>query len=150
MISFADIWKNINLIIFLFFTIILFGGIAYYYYNYIVQPKLNKKYIDNKEFVSKEDTVTKNATLYFFYTNWCPHCKNARPEWDKLKTETGGVVNGVNIVFLEIDCENKTALADQFKVEGYPSIKLVYNNKIYDYDAKPSKENLIQFLNEFL
>lgn len=150
MFNLTNIWKNKNLIILLILTIVLFGSISYYYYTYIVQPKLNNKYIDNKEFVPNKDTVSKNATLYFFYTNWCPHCKNADPEWDALITETASVVKGVNIVYRKIDCDTDTDLADKFKVEGYPTIKLVYNNKIYDYDAKPSKENLIQFLNDVL
>ena len=122
-----------------------------------MQPKLKKKYIDNKEFTSEEDgpnyntsNNSKNATLYLFYTTWCPHCKNAKPEWEALKTATTGSVKGVNIVFQEVDCELDTDLADKFKVEGYPTIKLVYNNKIYDYDAKPSKENLVKFLNDVL
>ena len=23
--------------------------------------------------------------VMYFYTNWCPHCKNAKPEWDQFK-----------------------------------------------------------------
>ena len=123
MFNLTNLWKNKNLIILLILTIILFGSISYYYYTYIVQPKLNNKYIDNKEFVPNENTdsinatSSKNATLYFFYTNWCPHCKKADPEWDALITETASVVKGVNIVFRKIDCDIDTDLADKFKVE---------------------------------
>ena len=36
-------------------------------------------YITNKELVSTDNTaaVTGNATVYYFYTTWCPYCKNA-------------------------------------------------------------------------
>jgi len=152
MSDFSDFFKNnMRVILLLGLTIFIFISIAYYYYTYIVQPKLNKKYIDNKEFVSEEDSNdSKNATLYLFYTNWCPHCKNAKDEWSALKTVTNGSVKDVNILFEEIDCDVDTALADKFKIEGYPTIKLFYNNKMYDYDAKPSKENLTKFLNDVL
>ena len=60
------------------------------------------------------------------------------------------MVKGVKIIFKEIDCDQDIEIADKFKVNGYPSIKLVYENKIYDYDAKPNKETLYQFLNSIL
>jgi penicillin-binding protein-related factor A (putative recombinase) len=37
-------------------------------------------------------------------------------------------------------------MATKYKIQGYPTIKLIYKGKVYDYDAKPTKENLIQFL----
>ena len=151
-----DILQNKKLVIILFIITTIFLGLAIYYYRTIVQPKLNKKYVDNNEFVSlgqtddSDNIIPKNATLYFFYTNWCPHCKKAQPEWLKLKDTTQGSVKGINIVFKEIDCDKDTNLADKFKVNGYPTIKLVYDNKIYDYDAKPDEDTLVQFLNSVL
>ena len=45
-----------------------------------------------------------------------------------------------------MDCEKSSGLANRYKVEGYPTIKLVYNDDIYNYDAKPNESNLIDFL----
>lgn len=149
---FKNLYSNKSIFIILFLTCV-FLAIAIYYYRTIVQPKLNKKYIANKEFVEDDDQeqqVKKSATMYFFYTNWCPHCKNAKPEWQALQSEVNGTIKGKTIVFESVDCDKNTALADKFKVEGYPTIKLVYDNKIYDYDAKPNKETLLQFLNSVL
>ena len=41
-------------------------------------------------------------------------------------------------------------MADQYKVEGYPTIKLVKGNQVIEYDAKPSIEHLTEFLNSTL
>ena len=89
----------------------------------------------------------KEATLYYFYTNWCPHCKKANPEIEKLMERTGGVVNGVKLIIEKVDCDKDTETADKYEVNGYPTIKLIYNEKIYDYDAKPNVDTLLQFLN---
>ena len=63
-------------------------------------------------------------------------------------------VNGYNIVFTEIDCSEETNEVDQmmnkYKVEGYPTIKLIKNNQVIEYDAKPTKDALEQFLNTVL
>ena len=37
-------------------------------------------------------------------------------------------------------------IADKYQVDGYPTIKLLYKNKVYDFDAKVTKDNLVEFL----
>jgi thioredoxin-like negative regulator of GroEL len=49
-----------------------------------------------------------------------------------------------------VDCEAEPDMADKFKVEGYPTIKLVKNGEVIEYDAKPDKENIIVFLKTVL
>ena len=51
---------------------------------------------------------------------------------------------------MEIDCDKDTAIAEKFKVEGYPTIKLVRGNQVIEYDAKPDIDTLNQFLNASL
>ena len=151
--------KNLNFtnkkyIIVLLLIIGIFITISIVYYKRIVQPRLNNKYVANKEFLPENSTAQLSqppqATLYYFYTTWCPHCKTATPHWQSLQNETKGVIKGVEIVFKEVDCDQDTTMADKFKITGYPTIKLIYNNTIYNYDAKPDKDTLIQFLNSVL
>ena len=140
--------KNIFNYKIIILIVAIFLAISAYYYIKIVKPNLNKKYVPNKEFIHEEPQKT--ATLYYFYTNWCPLCKKAKTEWDALKNDTAGTVKNVNLVFKEIDCDEDSATADRFNVTGYPTIKLVYDNKTYEYDAKPDKNILNQFLNSVL
>ena len=135
----------------LFITSIFLVIAIHVWVNYI-SPKINPTYVDNKEYIEGENnTTTDVADLYFFYTVWCPHCKKAKPEWDSFKEELGeGKINGVSINFREIDCDKDTATADKFNVDGYPTIKLVHNNRIIEYDAKPDVNTLRQFLNTSL
>ena len=148
--------KNLNFtnkkyIIVLLLIIGIFITISIVYYKRIVQPRLNNKYVANKEFIPENSvSPVPQATLYYFYTTWCPHCKTATPQWQSLQNETNGVIKGVEIVFKEVDCDQDTTTADKFKITGYPTIKLIYNNTIYNYDAKPDKDTLIQFLNSVL
>lgn len=124
---------------------IIAGVYAYIQY---VSPKLNDTYVHNKEFSTEERTPdTETADLYFFYTLWCPHCKKSKPIWEELKSQIGNnTVNGVKVNFIEVDCDSDSATAEKFKVEGYPTIKMVRGNQIIEYDAKPSLDTLNQFL----
>ena len=90
-----------------------------------------------------------------FYVDWCPHCKTAKPEWDKVKQQYNGkTINGTTILFKEVNCTNETAdvqeMISQYKIEGYPTIKLLKGNQVIDFDAKPTQDSLTKFLNGVL
>lgn len=95
-----------------------------------------------------KDTTVPTVDIYYFYTTWCPYCVKARPEWNKFKTfwETKKK-NNYTLLFSEIDCDKNESLASKYDVETYPCIKLIKDGKIFDYDAKPTLENLNKFLN---
>lgn len=146
---FLEMVKNKKIWLILLLLVVFLCAAIYVYNNY-VKPRINKAYVANKEYVQKQDSgSSKSADLYFFYTNWCPHCKSARPIWNKLKEQTPQV-NNVTINYIDIDCEKEPTVAEKFKVEGYPTIKLSYNNKIIEYDAKPDLDILNQFLTQYL
>ena len=58
--------------------------------------------------------------------------------------------NGYKLIFRQIDGEKNPELADKYKIEGYPTIKLVKGNQIIEYDAKPSVAHLKEFLAAYL
>jgi thiol-disulfide isomerase/thioredoxin len=135
--------------------ILLFTIISIFYYFYYVNKDLKKKHYPNNENIPIEEQSSNNAELLFFYANWCPHCKAAKPIWNELKSEyENKTINGYKIIFTEIDCSEESAevekLINQYSVEGYPTIKLLKDGQIIDYDAKPSKETLTKFLNTVL
>ena len=138
--------KKNTLAISCFVSAILLITISYFVYKKNIFHKIKPDYVENNEFIDKRvDTVD----LYFFYTNWCPHCKTAKPIWNDLK-DTTPMINNVKINYIGVDCEVETELVDKYKVEGYPTIKLIKDNQIIEYDAKPDKETLLIFLKKFL
>ena len=65
------------------------------------------------------------------------------------KSESVAAISGLNgktLNFKEVDCEKNESKADQFNIEGYPTIKLVKGNQVIDYDAKPEMKSLTEFL----
>ena len=139
-------------------TILIIGDVlilvclAVFYYFYYVNS-YSPKYRPNSEQVPAGSS--NNAELLFFYANWCPHCKAAKPIWDDLKSEYDNkTINGYKLTFTDVDCSEETSevenLMNQYSVEGYPTIKLVKDGQVIDYDAKPSKETLNKFLTAVL
>ena len=134
-------------------SVILFSIIAVFYYYYYMLPQMNAKYQPNSEHVPEGTSNT--AEVLFFYADWCPHCKTAKPIWNDLKAEyENKTINGYKVLFTEVNCSEENAEVDkmmnQYNVEGYPTIKLLKDGQVIEYDAKPSKETLTQFLNTVL
>ncbi len=137
-------------------AIVLFSIVALVCYFYYVTPSTSTKYQPNSEHIAQGSSNTgKTAELLFFFADWCPHCKAAKPIWNDLKAEyETKTINGYTILFTEIDCSEETPeverLNNQYSVEGYPTIKLLKDGQVIEYDAKPSRETLTKFLNTVL
>ena len=138
------------------FIVILIGVAVFYYMYYINPSKSSTVYKPNHEQVPIGSGGSGNtAELLFFYADWCPHCKTAKPIWYSLQSEyQNKTINGYTVTFTEINCSEETAEVDkmmnQYNVEGYPTIKLLKDGQVIEYDAKPTKETLTQFLNTVL
>lgn len=143
---------TLNTFLVLLFVIIV-CGLSYYFYNQYTNG--NTVFHANRENIPKDENSNKTATMMLFYVDWCPHCKTAKPEWNDLKAEYDGKsINGYTITFVEYNCTNESAevssLMDKYNIEGYPTIKLLKDNQIIEYDAKPTKSTMEQFLNTVL
>ena len=140
------IWVGIMFLLFLFL-------IGYYTYKRYADKKTT--FHANRENIPANLDSNKTATLMLFYVDWCPHCKTAKPEWESLKADYDGKsINGYTVYFEEYNCTNETAetaqLMDKYNIEGYPTIKLSKDNQIIEYDAKPTKATMDQFLHTVL
>jgi thiol-disulfide isomerase/thioredoxin len=128
-------------------------GLAYYVYGKYIGN--NTSYNANREHDTFNSDSNKVATMMLFYVDWCPHCKTAKPEWENLKSEyEGKQINGYTIAFTEYNCTTESAETDElmnrYKIEGYPTIKLIKDNQVIEYDAKPTKSTMEQFLHTVL
>ena len=129
-------------------------GATYYYF------VLRKKHMETFEYSMNREPSTssesgKNAELLFFFANWCPHCVKAKPEWDAALADVDGkTINGYAVKFKAIDCTSESAesekMIDKYKVEGYPTIKLIKDGQVIEYDAKVTKSTIDEFLNTML
>ena len=117
-------------------------------------------YHANSEFDAKKnpnqaDGEAPVAEVLFFFAMWCPVCKTAIPIMNDVKAEyENKTVNGYRLKFTDVDCTQETAdvssLMDQYHIEGFPTIKMIRGDQVYEYDAKVSKETLTMFFNTML
>jgi thiol-disulfide isomerase/thioredoxin len=133
------------------FVLALLGISMYYYFTYGTSSSSFKHNLEHKPIDSKNS----QAELILFTVDWCPHCKKAQPIWNDLKSEyENKTINGYTILFTEVNCTNESPdvekMINKYKIEGYPTIKLLKDGNVIEYDAKPNKATLEQFLNTVL
>lgn len=143
-------WKVIVCIL---IGLIIVGIVVYYF----LQPGQKNLYKPSQASTSLEEGFasndgSKSAELILFYVDWCPHCKTAKPEWETTKsTFDGKKINGYKVVFTDVNCTNETKeiekMVTNYKIEGYPTIKLIKDGQVIDFDAKPTQSSLTHFIN---
>ena len=79
--------------------------------------------------------------LVFLYAPWCGHCTNMKPHYHeaaRLLKEDDEFKTDKPIVLIKIDATQEESLASQFKVQGYPTIKILRNGQEYEYEGPRS------------
>ena len=135
----------------------IFIGVAFWVYTTYVAPSINPDYVPNREFTDGEGSNT--ADLFMFSVDWCPYSKAANPVWKKLTYKYNGKeVNGTLLQVTEIDGDKQAQELENFeskylngkKIDGYPSIYMVKDDKVVEYEAKPKLDTLKEFINSVL
>ena len=121
---------------------------------------MNPDYVPNKEFIQQGEEdggLGKMADIYFIYANWCPYSKKVRPIWEQIKKDYDGKnINNYSIKFFEIDGEKEEKKIKDFEtnynkqIDGYPTIVIVKENQVIEFEAKPNRETLEEFINTVL
>lgn len=79
-----------------------------------------------------------------FYAPWCGHCQSLKPTWEQTAQALQGIVN-----VAAVDCDQHQAIAQQYGVQGFPTIKFLYNSKgtikTVDYNGGRSAKELVTF-----
>tara|TARA_B110000483_G_C18151921_1_gene525807 strand:+ start:660 stop:1148 length:489 start_codon:yes stop_codon:yes gene_type:complete len=145
--SFYKLSSQKLLIIFAILWVFICIVLIYYSYNTYIKPLISSHKL-NGEFVNSNHDNSDDIVIMYFYTEWCPYCKKAKPELSKFQTyiDKKKTTLDYNITLVRVNCDESKDIANKYKIEGYPTVKGKYKNKIYDFDAKVTSDNLIEFL----
>ena len=131
-------------------VLIIFIFAGYYAYNQFSKTKASR-FKD----VANVNRRNKDAVVYFFHVYWCPHCKKALPEWNSFKSQNNGLeINGYEIKCVDIDCTKETSditrMINQYKIDSYPTIKLIRDEQTIDFESKITSSSLNKFVETML
>ena len=88
-------------------------------------------------------------TFTMYYAPWCGHCRNAKPEFEKLIDHADKhLINGKKIICKMVNCEaeeNKD-VAKKEDIHGYPTFKLVSSKRKEVYNGDRKCDPFIEYL----
>lgn len=144
-------YYNYIIVIFALTVFIIIGKYSYdkFYSSKVNDPE--KKFKDVANAAMRPDGVN----ILFFHADWCPHCKTALPEWTKFKNQYHDTeVNGYVINCTDINCTSETSdvtkAINEYKIDSYPTIKMVKGDQKIEFDSKITQKTLEQFVNTML
>lgn len=112
---------------------------------------LSQKDMEEKARVLRESTVVdlsygaveqeleKGPMFIKFFAPWCGHCKKLAPEWHKLSAQAK------DFLVARVNCDDQKALCSRFRVRGYPSLKFIKGDKMYEFKGNRDLESLLAF-----
>jgi thiol-disulfide isomerase/thioredoxin len=129
---------------------IIFLTIGLYAYNGF-QAQQKNKFSD----VANANRRNKDAVVYFFHVDWCPHCKKALPEWKNFVSKYDKKeINGYRVKCVEKDCTRETSditeIINRYNIDSYPTIKLIKDSTTIDFESKITASSLEKFVNTML
>ena len=147
--------RNKNLLCCVVIIILILVGVFFYVKknNLLNMGTVNEGFesqpMELKRLDSKPDPDDNTIYVILFYVDWCPHCVSTKPEWKKLENLDNKKINNKTIKVLANNCEGSNAekgVANDVGVEGYPTIKVLKNNSVVDYNGARDANSIKTFV----
>jgi len=109
--------------------------------------------------IPNANTRSGEVLIMIFTVDWCPHCKKAKDPWNTfVEGHHNKIYNKHTITCVEYNLTETDGRSDpvavsaqeKYKVEGYPTIKMIKDGQTIDFDAKITTYSLQKFLEDMV
>ncbi|KAJ2827448.1 hypothetical protein IWW50_001887, partial [Coemansia erecta] len=91
------------------------------------------------------ERTSKGPWFVKFYAPWCPHCQQLAPEWERLGAALRGKAN-----VGKLNCDEAGQLCSQQNVQGFPTLKMLWEGESSVYKGPRELDNLQSFVESML
>tara|TARA_B110000285_G_C15118681_1_gene615715 strand:+ start:847 stop:1317 length:471 start_codon:yes stop_codon:yes gene_type:complete len=148
-VLYIDYIKPMRTLLMVIFVTIIFVTAAFFAYKWYIKSTIENLGTSD---VANNNRRVSEAELLFFSADWCPHCKNAKPEWDSFKKEYDGKEMGFyKINCQSVDCtDGENELIQKYSIDGYPTVIMIKDNERVNFDAGITESSLKSFIESSL
>lgn len=126
---------------------------AFLIFAYLQKKNLDKKKVHFKETFedsaeSKESKKLKKAKIILIWAEWCGHCVNFKPEFDKCRQEVEGCSLKDKVEVVDYNEKEYPAKIKEYGGKGFPTVVFEDSEGNFDsYEGPRTSEALIAFIN---
>lgn len=88
------------------------------------------------------DQTYNNTKVILYYANWCAHCEEFLPEWEKLKS----MIIDKNVEFLEFEESQHLQKMQDENIKGYPTIMIIIDGEKREYNGERTAKAIAAFI----
>ena len=124
---------------------------------YLIKANRNVEHFESQpaelnNLTEKPNPKGNDLVIVLFYVDWCPHCVSTKPEWEKLVKKMNNTnVKGHNVKVNACNAEGSQVeqdFANENNVQGYPTIKVIKEDEVVDYNGARNAEAMEEFIKE--
>jgi thiol-disulfide isomerase/thioredoxin len=135
--------KLITIVICLFVIVV-----ALYYLYYLKETRKIESFspLKNGELKNMNDLKNETVPIFIFvYAPWCPHCEKMMGMWGELEEK---YKSNDKIIIKKINSDEKLfkEFSKVHKVDSFPTLLLLKDNKSMEYEEGRDKESLVRFI----
>ncbi|CAN1130614.1 Protein disulfide-isomerase [Linum perenne] len=113
------------------------------------EPAQSKEFVLTLDHSNFTETVANHDFIVVeFYAPWCGHCKQLAPEYEKAASALSS--HDPQIVLAKVDANEDAnkALATEYDVQGFPTLKIFRNGGklIQDFKGPREAEGIVEYL----
>jgi len=88
--------------------------------------------------------ASKPVSLVEFYAPWCGHCQSLAPVWAEAAERAKKLATPVPLA--KVDATTSEDLATRYDINGYPTIKLVKDGVVEDYNGPRDADGIVAYV----
>lgn len=101
------------------------------------------------EAINLSKLINDGNWMVLYYAEWCGHCKDMKPEWQKvIENFSNKKTNSNKVNVAEIESEHIKSLLNKPEIKGFPTIKMYNNGKeIGNFEKERVAPEILKFAN---
>ena len=115
----------------------------------MIIKKLDVMDVNNSNISQFNNKVNTEPSVVCFHANWCGHCQQLKPEWDKMVNNIDK--NSLSGLLARVEEKNMGNANCDSEIMCYPTIRVFKGGKkVKDYSGKRDAKNLEEFVKKTL
>ena len=110
-------------------------------YFYMTQEGFESKPAELDQYIKRPE-----KTLVLFYAEWCGHCKELTPKWDKAAEKANEKEKRMLKVNVGGESDEEKALLKKYNIDGFPTVMIFQSGNGTPYEGEKSTEALLALL----